>query len=230
MSLSVSRSIHLALIFSLTICAFPFFSTFGVSAQSRSVPYEADLESTFYAESLNYSYPTTYEQIEDVDFKNLTVHVFDANGKPEMKVKLTKGSYESHENFGFETVTLDSVHPLPAKDSNSKYKVVFYTWFYGGGSSNKEGIAQVFELLEHRLTLKQQLDWDEHFDTSKPYSSLNEKSGTLMLRTAHSLPGDAHCCVSAMDVITMQWNGSRFVKKIMSTELSDYGVREGKKL
>ncbi len=45
--------------------------------------------------------------------------------------------------------------------------------------------------------------WDEHFDTNKSYASFNEKSRTLIVRTAHYLPGNAHYCVSAIDVITL---------------------------
>jgi len=92
------------------------------------------------------------------------------------------------------------------------------------------GIAQVFELYKHRLAAIQQLEWDKEFDTSKPYISFNEESHTLVIRAAHYLPQDAHCCVSAMDVVTFNWNGSAFVNPGMHPELSDYGIRMGKKL
>jgi hypothetical protein len=206
-----------------------FFSDSGVSAQSHSVPYNRDLGPSLHVMSLNYSYPTSYERIEDVDFQNLTLQVFDEQGKPEAKLKLKNGSYEDRDNAGFETVKLDSIYYL-AEDSNRRYAAVLYAWSFGGGSSNDAGIAQVFELLDHRLTLKQQLEWDKHFDTSKPYASFNENSRTLVVRTAHYLPGDAHCCVSATDVVTMRWNGNRFTQKAVRTELSDYGLSIGKKI
>jgi hypothetical protein len=224
------RLIHLVLILSVTICAFTFSCAPGIYAQSRGVPYDRSFGPTFYEINLNHSYPATYEQIEQVDFRNLTFEVFDERGKPEMKVKLKKGWYESRDNGGYETVKLDSIYYLPAEDANGQYAVVLYTWFYAGGSSNTYGIAQVFELLDHRLALKQQFEWDEHFDTTKPYASFNAKSTTLIVRTTHYLPTDAHCCVSAMDVVTLQWNGSHFTKKAVRTELSDYCIRAGKKI
>jgi hypothetical protein len=202
---SASRSIHFALILSVGIFTLIFFSEPGLSAQSQRLPYDPDLGPSFYKVSLNYSYSKIYERIEDVDFRNLTMHVFDEHGKPEMKVELKKGKYENRDNVGYETVKLDSTYYLPSQDSNRMFALVLYTWFYGGGSSNTEGIAEVFELVENRLTLIQQLGWDEHFDTTKPYALFREKSGTLIVRTAHYLPGDPHCCVSADDVITLRW-------------------------
>jgi hypothetical protein len=230
LAMQASWCIDLARILITTILVFTFFSGPELSAQSHSVPYDPDLGPTFYAVSLGYSYPTTYEHIEDVDFHNFTLRVFDERGKPEVKVKLKKGGYESRDKVRYETVKLDSIYYLPAEDSSRQYAVVLYTWFQAGGSSNTDGIAQVCELLEHHLKLIQQLGWDEHFDTNKSYASFNEKSRTLVVRTAHYLPGDAHCCVSAMDVITLRWNGSRFAKRGTHAELSNYGLQVGKKL
>jgi len=51
---------------------------------------------------------------------------------------------------------------------------------------------------------------------------------TLVIRSAHYIPGDAHCCVSAMDIVTFKWDGTRLVQSDIQTELSAYGKREGK--
>jgi hypothetical protein len=75
-----------------------------------------------------------------------------------------------------------------------------------------------------------QLGWDEHFGTNKSYASFSEKSRILVVPTVRYLPGDAHYCVSAIDVITLRWNGSRFAKKATHAELSNYGVHAAKKL
>jgi hypothetical protein len=56
------------------------------------------------------------------------------------------------------------------------------------------------------------------------------KSKTLVIHSAHYIPGDAHCCVSAMDVVTFRWNGAQFVQSDLRTELSDYGKKQGKTL
>ena len=228
--ISASRYIRLALIVSVTICVFTCLSGPGISAQSRNVPYDPDFGPSFSEVSLNDSSPATYDRIEEVDFRNQTFRWSDKRGKSEIKVILKKGWYESRDSGGYETVKLDFIHYLPSEDATRQYAMVLYTWSFGSGSSNTDGIAQVFELFDHRLTLRQQLEWDEHFDTSKPYMSFNAKSAMLIVRTAHYLPGDAHCCVSALDVITLRWNGSRFVKNARRTELSNYGIRAGKKI
>jgi hypothetical protein len=127
-------------------------------------------------------------------------------------------------------VKLDSIYYLLSEDSHRQFAFVLYTWFSAGGSSNTDGVAQIYELREGRLKSVQQLEWDEHFDTNHPYASFDEKSRTLTVRSAHYLPGDSHCCVSAADVVTLRWNGNRFLKKRVWVELSKSGEREGKKL
>jgi hypothetical protein len=224
------RSIRLAMILLGTICTLVLQPDTGIATPSQNVPYDPNLGPSFSEVSLNHLYTSEYERIDAVDFRNLAVHIYDDRGKPERKLNLKNGRYESRDNQGFETVKLDAIHYVPGEDPTRQYAVVLYTWFYGGGSSNTDGVAQVFELIDHRLTIKQQLQWDEHFDTGKPYASFNVKSATLIVRTAHYLPSDAHCCVSALDVITLRWNGSRFVRKSIRTELSSYGIRAGKKI
>jgi hypothetical protein len=99
------------------------------------------------------------------------------------------------------------------------------------GSSSTDGVAQVYELREHRLKVRQQFAWDEHFQTikKKKHVVFNDKLRTLTVRSAHYLPGDAHCCISAADVITLLWDGSRFIKKTVWVELSEYGAESKKK-
>jgi hypothetical protein len=93
-------------------------------------------------------------------------------------------------------------------------------------------VAQIYELKDHQLKVRQQLGWDEHFHTikKKEYVVFNDKVRTLTVRSAHYLPGDAHCCISAADVVTLQWDGGRFIKKTVWVELSEYGVESKKKL
>jgi len=60
--------------------------------------------------------------------------------------------------------------------------------------------------------------------------SFDAAKNELVIRSAHYVPGDAHCCVSAMDVVTLRWDGVRFVPVGIQTELSDYGKEAGKTL
>jgi hypothetical protein len=205
-----------------SLCALALFPTIGFCGQSRGVPYDPNFHSTFSETTPKESYPGIFENIQKVDFRNFSV--------PESDAKLKKGWFEHRDKAGYETVKLDSIHYLPSEDPDRQYVVVLYTTFFAGGSSSTEGIAAVFELFDHRLALKQQIDWDEHFETSHPYVSFNSKSNSLIVRTAHYLPGAAHCCVSAADVVTLRWNGTHFVKRAVRVELSNRGIQEGKKL
>jgi hypothetical protein len=147
-----------------------------------------------------------------------------------MVARLRNGRYEERANSCHQDIGLDEAHLLPSLAPSHQYSLALYTWIETCGSSSQTGIAQVFDLNGRRLRVAQQIDWDEHFDTSQLYVSYDDKSKALVVRTAHYVPGDAHCCVSAMDVITLRWSGTKFVRKLMRTELSDYGSRQSKKI
>jgi len=74
------------------------------------------------------------------------------------------------------------------------------------------------------------MQWDTHFQTKKPTDSFDPGTKTVVVRTAHYIPGDAHCCVSGMDVITSRWDGKHFLQREFKTELSEYGKAQGKTL
>jgi len=206
------------------------FSSAASVPQSRGVPYDKSFGPTFYQVILDYSYPGTYERMEAVNFRNLTLYVFDEGKKVQTQGKLGNGSYERKDNFGYESLKLDSVHYLPSEDLNSQFALVLYTWFSVGGSSSTDGVAQIYELKNHQLKLRQQFGWDEHFGTDKKYAVFSEESRTLTVRSAHYMPGDAHCCVSAADVVALRWDGNGFTKRVVSVELSEFGVKSKKKL
>jgi hypothetical protein len=201
------------------VCAAFLVSQGDLFAQSHAVPYDTD-GPTFEDLTLDVTFPGAYSRIEDVDFRNSILREFGDDGKLDWKGKLTNGAYEHREPGYYETVSLDEIHYLPVRDSGSRCALVLYTYFSAAGSSGQEGIAQVFQLMDRRLMLKQQIEWDEHFDPGQPYESFSEESKTLVFRSAHYLPGDAHCCVSAMDVVTLRWNGTRFARRAFRTELS----------
>jgi len=209
----------------LAIC----FASDGFT-QYRAVPYDPDFGPDFYEVLIDREYPGSYERIEAVDFRNLRLDIVDESRHVLIRAKLKNGRFDREKEGTWDNVKLDSIYYLPSEDSHRRFSIVLYTWFSASGSSNTDGVAQIYELQDGRLKTVQQLEWDEHFDTDRPYASFNEKSQTLTVRSAHYLPGDSHCCVSAADVITLRWDGSRFLKKRVWVELSKLGVSEGKKL
>jgi hypothetical protein len=200
-----------------------------MAAPSDRVPH-GEVRSTFRNLSPVYeSYPGTFEGLRDVDFNNLPLHFSSAPVKHGLIAPLKKGRYERRSRGCMDEVVLEGSHYLPSSETGSEYALAVYNWISGCGSSSQTGIAQIYELRAHRLKVVHQLQWDEHFGASQ-YFSYDENSKTLVVRSAHYLPGDAHCCVSAMDVVTLRWNGRHLVQKGLHTELSDYGLQEGKKL
>jgi hypothetical protein len=191
----------------------------------------AQLGSTFHDVAVNYKYPGTYRDIRQVDFRNLTAYYLERSSRPSDSFPLKNGKYVASSQSGEESVSLDSVHPL--KESGAEqYALVTYEWDSIGGSSGQNGIAQVFLLSGGRLQIVQQIDWDWHYGGPyTPFSKLfDDKAVMLTFPSAHYLDGDAHCCVSAIDIVEMRWNGRRFIRSAMHTELSDYGKEKGKKL
>ena len=193
----------------------------------------AGAQSTFHDITVSYTYPGTYRTIRQADFRNLTLHKFDENG-PDEGVQLTNGKFKAEFQNGVgESVSIDSIYFLPpSPGTQAQYALVLSEWESVGGSSSQWGIAQVFELSGDRLSVVQQVDWDWHYGGPyEPFKRLFEtKTNTITFPSAHYLPGDAHCCVSAIDIVTMRWNGSRFLQTKIRTELSGYGKRQGKTL
>jgi hypothetical protein len=175
-------------------------------------------------------YPNSYQSIRDVDFENLKVALGnDKNGRP-MLTQLRNGGWEVGFRIGgYDSVCLRGVHFLGSAEPGREYALAVYEQDMAGGSSSQFGIAQVFEFADKRLRVAQMIDWDLHY--GGPYGPLddfNEETKSLTVRSAHYEPGDAHCCVSAFDVVTYRWNGRAFAQTAIHTELSEYGKNKHK--
>jgi len=128
----------------------------------------------------------------------------------------------------FESVELTAIYYLV-----SSYALVLYHDIQGGGSSTNSGIAQLFTLSEGRLALIQTIRWDTDVTRSESNPklySLDAATNNLVIRSSHYIPGDAHCCISAVDVVTFAWKDTHFEKIAVDTELSEEGKRQGKAL
>lgn len=201
------------------------------SAQSHSVPYDAGIGPDLFIAFPQYTFVSSYDRVRDVDFRNLPLHIFYQDGTIFWTAKLKNGQYyRQYRPVGVDSVGLNSIHYFSSdEDAGQQYAIAFYTWISASGSSMRDEVAQVLELRNHHLRVIQQIDWGKAF-TSKPSMSFNAKLKRLIIRVAHSLPGDSHGGVSAMDVFTFSWKKNVFVKIGVHTELSDYGISSGKKL
>ncbi|HLY63512.1 MAG TPA: hypothetical protein VKV95_22460 [Terriglobia bacterium] len=198
-------------------------------AQSSSVPYGTQYGPMFLTSSASYKYPSTYKSIHEVDFRNLSLHTFGRKGKSLAKYNLKDGTCETDDQSNHCSIELESIHYLRTTTGIPELALVAYGASCVAGSSNTEGIAQTFKLEGHHLEVIQDIAWDENHGEWTTHS-FDEKTNTLVIRSSHYIPGDAHCCVSAIDDVSLLWNGSRFVQAGISTELSPYGKQAGKTL
>lgn len=187
----------------------------SISAQTSTVPYAEFYGPLFKLERSSDAYPQLYESIHDVDFQNLTVRL--GNGGT---FHLRNGKYETKDEVGQTSVEIAGVHYPSSSEKGREYALVLYEEDDVGGSSNQEGVAKVFELEDKRLRDVQSLSWDLHH--GGPHGKLdtfNEKENSLEIASSHYRPGDAHCCVSAVDIIVYHWEGKRLNQASVRTEL-----------
>jgi hypothetical protein len=210
----------------LTLCPF----TFRLFAQAPSVPYAQYFGPDFDNVHVEQSYAGSYQSIRKVDFRNLKLVVFDQKGKRDTVLLFKNGGHKWKDKGDVNEASLEGVAYLtPIGASGPEYALAMFHWISIAGETNTDGYAQVFRLAGHALQAIQQLRWNEQFDTKEKYN-FDAKTNTLIARSAHYLSGDAHCCISAMDIFTLHWDGSAFVQTAVTTELSDYGKKEGKTL
>ena len=200
-----------------TFAALVVASVFG---QGSSIPYAPNSDGpgpTFASQIVASSFPGKYSSINRVDFRNL---------KP-----LKNGRYQEDEGGVHYSEQLEKVYYLTGSPTVRPQSVlVLYSWFSAGGSSSQGGRALIFSVVGGTLRSTQKISWDTHFQAGQPTDTFDPATNTLVIRSAHYIPGDAHCCVSAMDVVTYRWDGQVFAQADIQTELSQYGKNEGKKL
>lgn len=144
---------------------------------------------------------------------------------------LKNGHYQRDDQFDHYSTEFESIHYFPSADpSTGDSAMIVLSWFAAAGSSSQGGNAKVFNLSGNRLCVVQEIEWDTHFQSGQPTDSFDPGTNALTIRSAHYIPGDAHCCVSAMDVVTLRWDGTKFRPVAVQTELSEYGKANGKTL
>ena len=189
-----------------------------IEAQNPVIVANPPSETAFSNLRVEFSYPGTFQFVPRVDFRNLPVHLFDSSGEVGT-LSLRNGAYQRNDQpFGFEELRVESVQSLTdLSGSGRQYTLVIYKHYFGGGSSNTDGLAQVFVLSQRRLVVTQQLEWDEHYAPPDGWY-VRFSDGLLTIRSARYLELDTHCCISGMDVITLRWDGSQFSQVRLVTQ------------
>ena len=205
----------------------------GTSPAKPGAPFDPSVASGIRITKMEYPYSKKYRSIRDCDIENLTLHLFDDAGKPTRSLRLKNGSFQHKDHGDSLEVTAAPVEYLtPAGAPGPEYALLILSADSEGATSRRDGTAQVFQLSNQRLSIVQELKWDEQFEaeTVNQYWSFDAQANNLALYSVHFLPADAPCCASAMDVVTLHWTGDAFGGGSMRTELLPRGKREGRSL
>jgi hypothetical protein len=202
--------------------------------QRSDVPYAADSDGpgpTYQSTRLNGVYPGSWPSLRKIDFANFTFLGFGENDRKSGRFRLSHGRFQSKYDFGYEEMSLLGVYYLPsAETAGAEYAVLVMSDFSVGGSSSSSASATVFMLAGGKLRTIQKIVWSTHGQGQSPIYQFHESDNRLVIRADHYIPGDAHCCISATDIVTYRWVGSYFVPGDIRTELSNYGKLERKTL
>jgi len=159
--------------------------------------------------SLAYKYaePRALRSIRDVDFRNLRVVVFDAEGKPAGRFPLRNGLLERSTVVGGEDLDLGDVYYFKGAHNENEKALVELSWLSCGGSCSQSGYLLVFELRRGELFAIQQITYDLQapgaLDRFFPQSAVL----TVLGRTADDSP---HCCPKSLDEVTFDWTRNGF--------------------
>jgi hypothetical protein len=177
---------------------FLLFAAYG--QMDSPVPYCTQCDGsgpTFSIRRFRQSYIGVYSSIRNVDFQKIQTETH----RNRRQHDNDPGDHYSEKQVSVQYLGGDSA-------------LVLNFWSDGGGSSTQGMLAAVFNLSRRHLKSVQSIAWDTHFEAGGPTESFDPKTNTLVVRSAHYIPGDAHCCVSAMDVVTLRWDGKHFIRPL----------------
>ncbi|MGD0801801.1 MAG: hypothetical protein ABR906_10840 [Terracidiphilus sp.] len=139
--------------------------------------------------------------LTDVDFTNRSYRL----NNTELQIK--SGVYHYQQDGGFEDIKVREIWFLKDPRDGAQYAVVSLYDVSGGGSSNDEGIVQVFTVANKRLELVQELNFDEQASGSGVKFDSNSRCLTIRARSNDDSP---HCCATNLDVADFVWSGRGF--------------------
>jgi hypothetical protein len=196
-----------------------------VVAQQSRVPYLNDFGPGYEVKDVSYPYPGSYRPIREIDFRNLKVLLGGQEG-----LRLRNGLWQPADRFDHRSLLLLALYNLPSSSPGTEFAVAFFKYWTCGGSCSSGGRAELFAVSGDALRVLQEIDWDTDAARTEANEWFDPASNVMVVRASHYMPGDAHCCISAMDIVTLRWTGRRFVTAGVKTVLSRYGKNEHKKL
>lgn len=162
-------------------------------------------------------YREHFDSLDKIDSKNFVIHWFQRK-RHVVCGQLRGGYWESHDGVELNSLRLVKSYSLPSSEPGSDFLLVLFEYYGVSGSSDSSGIAQVWKLRDGRLSVEQQIDYNTHFRGVGANETHFRKDDHLLVRASHYLTGDAHCCVSAYDELTLRWSGSEYVLTRIETK------------
>ncbi|HEV8383398.1 MAG TPA: hypothetical protein VGQ11_00905, partial [Candidatus Acidoferrales bacterium] len=157
-----------------------------VLQNAKPYDWHKDYRQLYEVDNVEIPHEGEFETIRDVDFGNLTIHVFD-QGSVFLKAKLRRGKYERVTKSGGQWVHFLSVHYPEAHGEEPIRAVAKFEHSSGAGSTCYSVFIQVFELRGKQLFLTQNIRFGE--GTLKSHS--NNKRDTLNIVAIHPCDDNA---------------------------------------
>jgi hypothetical protein len=209
----------------LSLLLFLIVSGFAQTSDVAYAPNSGGPGPTYTVERVTNCYPGSFSSVRAIDFRNF--HFREPSGGYTLK----NGHFQHDTKLDHYSIDFEWTRSLPKADpSAGESVIVVFSWFAAAGSSSQGGNAKVFSVSGNRLCVVEEIDWDTRFESGQPTDSFDSSTSTLVIRSAHYIPGDARCCVSAMDIVSLRWDGTQFKPTAVQTELSEYGKMRGKTL
>ncbi len=170
-------------------------------------PSQANTFDTYYLiyPDHKYAVKVPIARIRQVDFRNITLHVYDKDKEIAFSAHLRDGLFEETitvEDLSFrEWVGLESVHYLDFQDGEPQQALVLFAWVSTGATATAVGVAQLFEMVSGRLVLTQQILYESE-DGAASYDASAKK---LTIKATS-------CAWCEIDEVVFQWSKGVFVK------------------
>jgi len=157
--------------------------------------------------SPNFEYHRRVNSVAAVDFRNLELNIFDAQGKVRVKAKLKDGVYESS-GMPRDWVAANNISYFDFQTGKPRFALVSFLWTATGADASSYGGVQLFTVQNGWLTVVQQI-----FFTARHAGAgavFDPATGALFVNSSHYVHVDPHCCPSQQDVIRYAWSGHDF--------------------
>jgi hypothetical protein len=183
--------------------------------QKKPAPKVFSEPPSFYTVEPGYEYSRAFEAINQVDFRNFDVNIFDPSGHSEAKVRLKDGVFKSKGPNGI-WVALHGVWYFDFDDRRPHFALINLSWVSSGKEEINRGVLQLFRIDNNHPKLVQQILFSaKHLGAGATFA-LGTRN--LAINSSHFEPVDPNCCPSQQDLVLYRWAGDKFEQAAIETK------------